>query len=140
MNIGRQLATILKPGDVVCLEGDLGAGKTTMIKGVAEGFKINPRQVNSPTFVIMNIYKGRRKIYHFDFYRIASDDLLLMDYEEFFYSDGIALVEWPERLGEIVPHDRIIVELKHQALGKRRIRIKVVGKMYSDRLKQWVVS
>ena len=99
MQLGARLAKLLKPGDIVCLYGDLGTGKTTFVKGMAKGLKISETEVHSPTFVLMNLYEGRVPLFHFDFYRL--DDIQqigMIGYDEFLYDDGIAVVEWAEKL------------------------------------------
>lgn len=120
----RSLARKLKAGDIVLLKGQLGSGKTTFVKGLVEAFGVNERNVNSPTFVLMNYYKGKLPVYHFDLYRLedpgAVDTLELDDY---FYGKGISLIEWPERLREQAPQEYFLIEFEHQGEQKRRICI-----------------
>jgi len=124
MLFAEQLASQLKAGDIVLLQGDLGAGKTTFVKGLAKALKFSPAKVNSPTFVIMNHYKGKLPIYHFDLYRLGnSKELDTLDFDEYFYGEGISLIEWPERLGEHKPEESYLVEFKHQSESKREICI-----------------
>jgi len=123
---GTRLAKSLKRGDIVCLFGDLGSGKTTLVKGLVQGLKIKPSQVNSPTFVLMNIYGGKIPIYHFDLYRLGGSDLMDIGYEEFFYDDGISIVEWAERLGEQLPKEYIAIHLSHQDENTRLIKVSEV--------------
>jgi tRNA threonylcarbamoyladenosine biosynthesis protein TsaE len=130
--LGAKFARALKRGDVVCLFGDLGCGKTAFVKGMAKGLKISPDHVHSPTFTLMNIYEGKVPLYHFDLYRIRSVDLFGLGYEEFFYGNGITAVEWSERLEGLVPKDHWHVTLKHAGEDKRSIAIAVEG----DRLKE----
>lgn len=95
IDLGRKLARVLRPGDRVLLSGVLGAGKTTLVKGIADGLGYKGN-VTSPTFTLMNIYPGGCPIYHIDFYRldnIGDDDV---DWEEHYYGDGVTLVEWPD--------------------------------------------
>jgi tRNA threonylcarbamoyladenosine biosynthesis protein TsaE len=135
--LGNRLAKFLKPGDIVCLFGDLGSGKTTLVKGLVGGLKIKPSKVNSPTFVLMNIYEGKIPIYHFDLYRIEGKDLLNIGYEEFFYDEGIAVVEWAERLGAELPKEYIAVRLGHKNEKERVIEVSAQGKGLSRRLKNF---
>ena len=97
--LAASLADCLQPGDIVCLHGDLGAGKTHFVKGVAASFGINRDAVNSPTFTLIHEYRdGHVPIFHFDFYRMKSEEEALdIGAEEYFYSDGICFVEWPEK-------------------------------------------
>lgn len=120
----KDFAKQLKAGDIVFLQGDLGAGKTTFVKGLAQALNVNQQKVNSPTFVIMNYYKGKMPIYHFDLYRLEkAAEIATLDFDEYFYGDGISIVEWPERLGEDKPKDYYLVEFKHKSENSREICI-----------------
>ncbi|MCK5082016.1 MAG: tRNA (adenosine(37)-N6)-threonylcarbamoyltransferase complex ATPase subunit type 1 TsaE, partial [Candidatus Omnitrophica bacterium] len=102
----------------------LGSGKTTLIKGIAEGLNIDPKKVNSPTFVLMNIYQGRLPLFHFDLYRL--EDLYgirSIGYDEFLYGDGISVIEWADRLGEFLPEEYLKIEMEHKKLDERVIRL-----------------
>ena len=141
MALGTRLAKHLKPGDIVCLFGDLGSGKTTFVKGLVQGFKIKSSEVNSPTFVLMNIYEGKKMpVYHFDLYRLegaaSSLELANIGYEEFFYDEGISVVEWAERLGDQLPKEHIAVHLAHKSERERLIKFSAQGKNLNDRLKK----
>ncbi len=125
--LGGRFAKLLKPGDIVLLFGDLGAGKTAFVKGMAKGLKYDPLKVHSPTFTLMNIYNGKIPLYHFDLYRIKADDLFGMGYEEFFYGKGIAAVEWSERLEGLKPEDFWKIELKHAGEDLRHVGISFSG-------------
>jgi tRNA threonylcarbamoyladenosine biosynthesis protein TsaE len=133
MRLGARFAKVLRPGDIVCLFGELGAGKTTLVKGLAGGFRIKPEKVHSPTFVLLNIYDGKVPLYHFDLYRIESPDLPGMGYEEFFYGDGIAVIEWSEKLGDFMPKDYWRVDLKHGGEDVRKVSISSHGGRYKER-------
>ena len=111
--LGKQLAESAKPGQVFSLIGDLGVGKTVLTKGMAAGLGIS-EPVNSPTFTILQVYEeGRLPFYHFDVYRIA--DLEEMDeigYEDYFYGDGICLVEWANLIEELMPENTICITIE----------------------------
>ena len=111
--LGKQLAESAKPGQVFSLIGDLGVGKTVLTKGMAAGLGIS-EPVNSPTFTILQVYEvGRLPFYHFDVYRIA--DLEEMDeigYEDYFYGDGICLVEWANLIEELMPENTIRITIE----------------------------
>jgi tRNA threonylcarbamoyladenosine biosynthesis protein TsaE len=128
MELGRALAAFFHPGEVVALFGDLGSGKTTLIKGITAGLGATD-SVSSPTFTIQHQYRGAdMMIYHFDFYRIESTgELRDIGCEEFFDGDGICLVEWPERAVELLPSRRWEIHLKlpssvstHRQVSARR--------------------
>jgi tRNA threonylcarbamoyladenosine biosynthesis protein TsaE len=128
MQLGRTLAGFLRPGDVVAFFGDLGSGKTTMIKGVVAGLGATDA-VSSPTFTIQHQYRGKEvMIYHFDFYRIDTPQgLRSTGCEEFFDGEGICLVEWPERARELLPSRRWEISLRqpsgdstHRQISVRR--------------------
>ncbi|MCM8790966.1 MAG: tRNA (adenosine(37)-N6)-threonylcarbamoyltransferase complex ATPase subunit type 1 TsaE [Candidatus Omnitrophica bacterium] len=123
---GAALARTLKKGDVVALIGDLGSGKTVFTKGIAKGLGVkNPRYVNSPTFVIIKEYIGRLPLYHFDLYRPDKTSVLDAEsYEEYFYSDGVTVIEWADKIRELLPAKYIEVRLSVVGENKRKIEIK----------------
>ena len=95
ISLGKLLARVLDNNDVVYLTGELGAGKTTLVRGIARGFGYTGR-VNSPTFTLMNIYTAEIEIFHFDFYRLQGNDLSDLGLEEYLEKDGLSLIEWPQ--------------------------------------------
>ena len=101
-----------RKGDIFTLDGDLGAGKTVFAKGFAEGLLIN-EPVTSPTFNIVKEYKGGRiPLYHFDVYRIEDpDEMQAIGYEEYFYGDGVCLIEWSEQIEELIPENAIRIKI-----------------------------
>ena len=110
--LGFNMGKSAKAGDVYCLDGDLGVGKTVFTQGFAKGLGIN-EPINSPTFTIVQEYKeGRIPLYHFDLYRIADiSELDEIGYEEYFYSEGTCLVEWGNLYPEIFPENTIKIEI-----------------------------
>ncbi len=124
LKIAGEFAASLLPGNIVLLDGDLGAGKTVFSKGIVQ--KISGEKVSavSPTFVIMNAYDTNPKVYHFDLYRISDEsELDAIGAEEYFYSDGISLVEWPSRVSEYFPSSAIKVNIKKINDSERLIEI-----------------
>lgn len=110
--LAKQFAEQLAPGSVVGLDGALGTGKTQFTKGIANFFGINPEQVNSPTYTIINEYDGRLPLYHFDFYRLQNKrEAMEIGVEEYFYGDGVCVVEWASQLDAIIPADAIRVQI-----------------------------
>ncbi|MCK5215223.1 MAG: tRNA (adenosine(37)-N6)-threonylcarbamoyltransferase complex ATPase subunit type 1 TsaE [Candidatus Omnitrophica bacterium] len=135
MALAKRLARHLKGGAIICLYGDLGCGKTTFVKGMASGLKINPTKVNSPTFVLMNIYEGKSPLYHFDFYRLETvDEIGAIGYDEFLYGDGISVIEWAERFGSLLPKEYLSVKFSHKGEGKRLLRFQAKGGKYKELL------
>jgi tRNA threonylcarbamoyladenosine biosynthesis protein TsaE len=124
LEIGREIGATLSPNRVVSLFGELGAGKTTLSKGIAQGATgVDPDLVHSPTFSYLNIYRGRFPIFHFDLYRLSGvSDFLAMGFDEYLESDGVVLIEWSEKIESILPTDVVRIELFHQEEGGRLIR------------------
>ena len=128
IQFGAELAKYLKPSDIICLFGDLGTGKTTFVKGLAQGLRISQDKVHSPTFVLMNMYEGKLPLYHFDFYRLEKpDEIALIGYDEFLYGEGISVIEWSERLGELMPEECLKIKLTHKGEEKRQMVLTVNG-------------
>ena len=122
---GKQFAKRLKPSDVVCLYGDLGAGKTHFVKGIASFFGIDSSKVYSPTFTLINEYHGSISLYHFDCYRINNEqEALEIGTEEYFYGNGISVIEWPEKIRTLLPNKSIWVHVISLNKYKREITIK----------------
>lgn len=121
---GYEFGKQLKPGDVVCLTGDLGAGKTHFVKGVASYFGITPEKVSSPTYTLIHEYSGELPVYHFDCYRLKSEtEAIEIGAEEYFYGEGVCLIEWPEKIGSLIPEDAIWIQISHLPDQKRELVI-----------------
>jgi len=106
-NIARSFAKELKGGEVICLNGDLGVGKTAFVQGLVKALGVT-EPISSPAFTIVNCYEGNMPIYHFDVYRIEDcDEMYEIGFEEYVYSNGITLIEWSEKIEEILPKNRI---------------------------------
>ena len=106
------MAKRLRAGDVLCLYGDLGAGKTAFVQGLAKGLGID-EPITSPTFTIVNEYEGRLPLYHFDVYRIAdSDEMYEVGFDEYVYGEGVSVIEWPQLIADILPDRRYDIEIK----------------------------
>lgn len=122
--IAREFAEGLNMGDVVCLEGELGAGKTQFVKGMATAFDIDESHVQSPTFTLINEYEGSLPLYHFDCYRMESvKEALEIGAEEYFYGEGVSVIEWPDRIREILPPEAIWITITSLAPTKRKFVI-----------------
>lgn len=110
--LGEKLGQEAKAGQVYCLNGDLGVGKTVFTKGFAKGLGIE-EHITSPTFTIINEYEGRLPLYHFDVYRIADEDEMeYTGYEDYFYGQGVCLVEWAELVKGLIPEDAIWITVE----------------------------
>jgi tRNA threonylcarbamoyladenosine biosynthesis protein TsaE len=124
--IGKKIGEMLAGGEVVCLTGPLGSGKTTLIKGIASGLGADrPWQVNSPTFVIVNEYRGRVNIFHIDAYRINKiSEFEALGFEEFIGPESIVLVEWADKVaGALEGFDCIYIGMEHNGQTSRKMRI-----------------
>ena len=109
--LGRKLGKLLKAGDLVALDGDLGAGKTAMTGGIAEGMGINAR-ISSPTFTIVNEYPGALTLYHFDTYRLTGeDDFLDSGLDEYFDAGGVCVIEWSNIIDGLLPENTIRIAI-----------------------------
>ncbi len=126
ISFGKRFAEYLKPGDVVALCGELGSGKTYFTKGIASGLGICEDLVTSPSFTLVNEYEGKYKLYHIDAYRLSKEEFLSAGLDEYFYSDGIAVMEWADRWPEILPDETIWVRFEILDESRRKITIRRV--------------
>ena len=123
--IGKELGSRLAINSVVTLEGDLGAGKTTLIRGFVEGTQEKKtRAVSSPTFSLLNIYEGIPEIYHFDLYRLPRfEEFLAAGFDEYFCAGGICCVEWPEKIKPLLPENALKISILYLGEEKRKITV-----------------
>ncbi len=123
ITLGRHLAAHLEPGDVVALYGDLGAGKTHLVKGICAAYGVPEAVVTSPTFTLVNEYAGEAfPIYHIDAYRIERlQEFFELGYEEYFFGDGLCLIEWPAHVEPLLPEHTLRLRLTHLGGNRRRI-------------------
>ena len=126
--LGKKIGQVLKPGDVLLLQGDLGAGKTTFSQGLAEGLNIK-ECVNSPTFVLISEYlSGRLPLYHMDLYRIEEETQLFdLGVEDYFFGNGVCVVEWPNIAEAFFPESYAIFRLSHMG-HERGIELMIEGR------------
>lgn len=127
IKLGAEIASSLKIGDVIALYGDLGSGKTRIVKGVCQGLDVK-QMVNSPTFIIVNEYSSQKfhNIYHFDLYRMRSEDEVLgMGFEDYMNSGGIVLIEWPEHVERLLPVNTIRIHISHTVEDESHRWIKI---------------
>lgn len=129
IEIGCRLAKRLKKGDVVALIGDLGSGKTVLTKGISKGLGVKDvRYVNSPTFVIIKEHKGKVPLYHFDLYRLDEPHLLdTLNFDEYFYGNGVTVVEWADKIRRLLPRKYWEVKLSVAGENKRKIEMRRIA-------------
>ena len=136
--IGACLGRLAAAGDVICLEGELGSGKTTLIKGMGEKGMGIEVPVVSPSFVLVREYPGRGSrptLHHIDLYRIDSvQEALLFGLEDYLYGEGISAIEWAEKAKEILPKDRLWIQLQYWDEGARKLVFRATGERYGTLL------
>ncbi len=128
MILAEKLAGYMRPGDLIALSGDLGAGKTVFVKGLAKGLGVSEyNYVNSPSFVVVKEYAGTMPLYHFDVYRLDSKLFCeTLDYEKYFYSEGVTAVEWAEKIRETLPEEYVDVFIGYGTGPEERV-VKIVS-------------
>lgn len=135
LEIGRKIGEKANSGDIFCLIGDLGTGKTHITKGIAKGLNVSDN-ITSPTFNIVNEYdSGRLKLYHFDVYRVNDpDEIYAIGFDEYIFSDGVSIIEWANYIGELIPEEYLLIKIEKQLhLGDnvRKIILESFGKRYN---------
>lgn len=137
LQFSKELAQKLQPGDVITLEGDLGAGKTTFTKGLAVGLDIK-KNVSSPTFTIIKEYNGRLPLYHMDVYRLE-DSYEDLGFDEYFEGQGVTVVEWAHLIEEQLPNELLQIKITHGEENSRILTITPIGKRYEMLCKELFV-
>lgn len=133
--IGMRLGSEIKAGDVICLQGNLGAGKTTFVQGLAQGWG-SQDSVSSPTFILVNLYRRANgdQLFHLDTYRLESiSEAEELDLDSML-AEGALIIEWPEQLGELIPEERLWINLDYMADEHRQMRFNANGKRYDELL------
>ena len=130
IELGKRIGELAIPNMVITMEGDLGAGKTTMTKGIALGLDIK-EIVNSPTFTIMKTYKGKLDLFHLDVYRI-NDPYSDFELEEYFESNGLCVIEWASQIEPILPDELLQIEIRDLGDNKRSVTLKSNTQKYND--------
>ncbi|CAG36685.1 tRNA (adenosine(37)-N6)-threonylcarbamoyltransferase complex ATPase subunit type 1 TsaE [Desulfotalea psychrophila] len=122
--LGLFLGHVAEAGDVICLEGDLGAGKTTLTQYIARGLEVDPREyVTSPSFAILHEYQGRIPLYHMDLYRLGGEDEVIdLGFEEYFYGGGLTVIEWPSRAYDLIPEQSLYLQISFVDEESRAVR------------------
>lgn len=134
INIGKKIGLLINSGDIICLNGDLGSGKTHLTKGIAKGLGIVDN-ITSPTFTIVNEYEGRIKLYHFDVYRVNDpDEISDIGFDEYIFGEGVSVIEWSNYINEIIPKEHIsinILKMPDEDTTFRKIIIEYKGDRYN---------
>ena len=138
IRLGKRIGRLLRPGDVVALVGELGAGKTQFIKGLAEGAGVGkPTYISSPSFTLINEYTGRVPFYHVDLFRLdqekEAEELGLDDY---FQGDGITAIEWADKIPSLLPKEMFLIQIAYTGRNTRSLEIIGKGKHYEDLVKE----
>lgn len=133
---GRLLGQLAPPNTCITLSGELGAGKTQLARGIAEGANVHdPSLVSSPTYVLLNIYDGPKPVFHLDAYRIHSaEDFHAVGLDDLLTQNAVTLIEWPEKIAPLLPEDRLHIQIDHTAEHERTITITPTGRAASGLL------
>ncbi|ACO86855.1 tRNA (adenosine(37)-N6)-threonylcarbamoyltransferase complex ATPase subunit type 1 TsaE [Clostridium botulinum] len=133
IDIGNFIGRHCNSGDILCLNGDLGAGKTHLSKGIAKGLNIKDN-ITSPTFNIVNEYDGRLKLYHFDVYRVNDpDEIEAIGFDEYIFGEGISIIEWSDYIEDLIPNEHMdirINKIPEKGESYRKITINYYGNRY----------
>ena len=136
-DLGKRLGALLQPGDVICLQGELGSGKTTLVQGVAQGWG-SLDAVSSPTFILVNVYRRSDggRLFHFDTYRLDSTpEAEELDIDAMLLQ-GALVIEWPERMQSVLPALRLWITLEHVEVVQRRLRFEPTGARAAELLER----
>jgi tRNA threonylcarbamoyladenosine biosynthesis protein TsaE len=135
--LGARLGELLEGGEVIALYGELGTGKTRWVQGMGQGLQIS-QQITSPTFTLISEYAGRLALYHIDLYRINGPaEAIDFGLEDYLYGDGVCVIEWAERVTEILPANCLWITLYHLDKTKRRITMRATGDHYQNLLREF---
>ena len=134
--LGKIISKSMEKGTLICLDGDLGVGKTALTQFIAKEFGVK-EYIVSPTFTIIKEYNGKLPFYHMDVYRIGSEeDMYDLGWDEYIYSEGVTVIEWSDLIEGILPEERINIEIKRIDDDKREINIKGKGTVYEKLIKE----
>lgn len=134
---GVKLGKALKKGDILCLNGSLGAGKTTLTKSIGLGLGVS-EYITSPTFALINQYSGRLPLYHFDVYRLENvEEIYDLGFDEYFYGNGVCIIEWADKIEKMIPKEKIVIDIgKTEDLDSRIIKLSGYQKRYTELVRE----
>jgi tRNA threonylcarbamoyladenosine biosynthesis protein TsaE len=128
---------MLARGDIIALSGELGSGKTTLVKGLAQGMGFDSKEIVSPSFTLVNEYEGPLPFFHIDLYRLGDErDLREIGYEEYLGEAGVAVIEWADRAPHAVPHESLWITLRYQDAERREIVMQAQGGRYEKMIEE----
>jgi tRNA threonylcarbamoyladenosine biosynthesis protein TsaE len=134
--LGKEISKLVKPGDLFAFYGELGTGKTCFIQGISEGLEVE-NYITSPSFTIINEYQGKIPIYHFDFYRLDSTaEIFDLGYEDYFYGEGLTVVEWSEKIEQYLPKEHLKISIKLKNYNERTISFIPQGDRFNKLLEE----
>ncbi|MBA7563279.1 tRNA (adenosine(37)-N6)-threonylcarbamoyltransferase complex ATPase subunit type 1 TsaE [Candidatus Atribacteria bacterium 1244-E10-H5-B2] len=135
-NLGKEVSKLTKPGDLLAFYGELGAGKTCFIQGISQGLKVKD-YVTSPSFTIINEYQGKIPIYHFDLFRLDNaEEILELGYKEYFYGEGLTVIEWAEKIEQLLPKEHLEIKIKFKDHHQRTISFIPQGDRFNKFLEE----
>lgn len=135
--IGSLLGTMLIPGDVIALAGELGSGKTTLVRGLAQGMGFLSEEISSPSFTLVNEYQGPLPLFHIDLYRLGDvRELHEIGYEEYISEAGVAVIEWADRIRNAIPNESLWITLQYQSEESREIVMQPQGDRYEKMIEE----
>lgn len=137
---GIKLGKLLKRGDILCLNGDLGAGKTTLTKSIGLGLGVD-EYITSPTFALINQYSGRIPVYHFDVYRLENaHELYDLGFDDYFYGNGVCIIEWADKIERMIPKERTVIDIeKGNNVDGRILKISGNGDRFYELAKELII-
>jgi len=134
--LGEEVGKLAKPGDLLAFYGELGAGKTCFIQGISQGLEVKD-YVTSPSFTIVNEYQGKIHIYHFDLFRLDhAEDILELGYEEYFYGEGLTVIEWAEKIECFLPKEHLKIDINFKDYYQRKISFIPQGDRFNHFLEE----
>lgn len=136
LKLGSKIARYLQKGDIICLFGELGSGKTVLTKGIALGLGIKKSAITSPSFVLIRQYAGAKmQLYHLDLYRLKTiKDIFALGYEDYLYDETVTVIEWADRLRYLLPKEYLGVELFIRQNSQRLLKFNATGRRYEELL------